>query len=149
MMFKQVLLTLILSVAGAAQTPNLSGTWQMDTSKSHLADGRTLSLTFVQKGDAIKLDGFTVDKTGAKTPLRFDCKADGSECEFMEGDHKSKVSMWTIAGVITICKTDGPTGDAVTEWHAKIDGGTLSMDVEHVDPVGPAETMVFTKKAAE
>jgi hypothetical protein len=114
-----------------------------------LADGRTLALVIVHKGDAIKLDG-EVDKAGTKSELHFDCKMDGSDCEFTESTHKSKMSVWIVSGTVTACKTNGPPGDASTEWHMKVssDGNTMTVDVEHVDPTAAAESMVFTKKPA-
>ncbi len=127
--------------------PNLTGSWQMDSAKSHVADGRIMTLSIVHKTDNIKVEGFVVDKTGAKTDIHFDCKADGSNCDFMEGTHKSKMSVWSAAGTVTACKTEGPSGDAVTEWHMKLTPDkNLLIDVEHVDPAEAAETIVLTKK---
>jgi hypothetical protein len=105
----------------------------------------------VEKPTGLKLDGFVADKAGTKTELHFDCKMDGSDCAFMEGSHKSKVSVWTVAGVTTACKTDGPSGDTVSEWHMKLspDGNTLTIEVEHVDPAAALETMVFAKKSGD
>jgi hypothetical protein len=136
---------------GGAKSPDLSGTWQMDAAKSHVADGRTLTLSIAQTPEHIKLDATVAAKAGEKTPLHLDCKIDGSDCAFDEGAHKSKANIWIADGKVVICKSDGPAGDAATEWHAALDpaSNALTIEVEHVDPVATAETMVFTKKPAE
>lgn len=144
-------LSVNLAYAGTAPNPDLSGSWQMDSAKSHFGDGRSMTFVIQQHDGSMKLDGSVLAKDGNKTELHLNCKVDGSDCVLMEGAHKSKVSMWTVSGVLTICKTEGPTGDASNEWHIKLnpDGNSLSMDVEYVDPTAPLETVVFTKKAAE
>jgi hypothetical protein len=80
--------------------------------------------------------------------LHFDCKMDGSDCAYDEGSHKSKVMVWFAGGELVACKTDGPAGDLVNEWHMQLspDGHSLTVKIEHVDPAADPETIVFTKK---
>lgn len=143
-----LLAVVIPALLVAQATPNLSGNWAMDPAKSELADGRVLTLTIEQSAAKIKVDGVSKDKAGVEAQLHFVCGTNGATCDFDDAGHKSKVALWYNGAELIACKTEGPAGDAVNEWHMKLsaDGKTLNVDVEHVDPTGKAETMVFTKK---
>ena len=132
----------------SAQTPSLAGSWQMDPSKSQVSDGRLVSMVIVSVGDKIQVSATTRDKNGKEITSDFICAPNGKECAYNEGGHKSKLSMWFSGDVLNGAKTDGPPGDVVDMWKLEISSGgkVLTLSVEHVDPNGPKETLVFGKK---
>lgn len=131
----------------AADSPNMTGNWEMDAAKSEVADGRAVTLIISQAGGKIKLDGVVKDKTGAAAEIHFNCGTNGANCDYDDGGHKAKVALWFNGPELIAAKTEGPTTDAVNEWHMKLapDGKVLTIEVEHIDPQGKAETLVFTK----
>ncbi|MBV9267873.1 MAG: hypothetical protein JO061_17020 [Acidobacteriaceae bacterium] len=143
------LVFLPLLVAETAPNPNLSGSWQVDPAKSQAADGKSLTLTIVQTAENIKIEG--VAKDSSKPAMHLNCKTDGSDCFFDDSGHKSKASIWSTGSELVICKTDGPPGDLVNEWHMKVssDNKTLTVQVEHIDPAAANETLVLAKKTAD
>ena len=149
-------LPLLISVLGGvlacglifAQTPDMSGTWEMDLAKSHVADGRVLILVIQSADKKIKVDATIRDKGGKEIMATFICAPDGKECEFNEGGHKSKMSMWFAGDSLNIAKTDGPPGDVVNEWKLQTSSGgkVLTLVVTHIEPASAEETLVFSKK---
>jgi hypothetical protein len=132
----------------SAQTPDMSGTWEMDASKSKVADGRTVTLLIESAANKIKLGATIRDKAGKESTAEFTCAPDGKECEFNEEGHKSKMSMWFMGDSLNVAKTDGPPGDVVNEWKLQTSsaGKVLTLTVTHIDPSGTDETLVFSKK---
>ncbi len=132
-----------------AQNPNMTGSWEMDAAKSHVSDGRTVTLAIESMTNKLKVDSLIHDKAGKEVNADFTCAPDGKECEFNEGGHKSRVSMWFSGDSLNVAKTDGPAGDVVDEWKMQMspDGKVLTLSITHIDPDGPAETLVFNKKS--
>jgi hypothetical protein len=141
---------LLTAATLSAQAPNLSGTWQMDPAKSQVSDGRSVSLVIQSPGNKVKVDETIHDKNGKETTADFTCAPDGKECEFNEGGHKSKMSMWFSGDSLNLAKTDGPPGDVVSMWKLQTssEGKVLTLTVNHIEPAGPDETLVFTKKTS-
>lgn len=79
----------------------------------------------------------------------FTCATNGKECEFDEGGHKSKVSLYFNGPVLVVFKTDGPENDSASQWNMQLgpDGKLLTVTVSHILPAGKDETLVFDKKA--
>ena len=141
---------LIAAALSSAQTPDFTGTWQMDAAKSQVADGRTLALNIEAPANKLKVTTTIRNKGGTDKTAQFTCGTDGKECEFDEGGHKSKVSMWYLGPALNVCKTDGPAGDVVNMWKLERsgDGKGLTLTVTHIDPSTAPETIAFTKGAA-
>jgi hypothetical protein len=133
-----------------AQTPNMTGTWQMDPAKSTVTDGRSVTLIVESTAGKIKLGATIHDKAGHDMTADFTCAPDGKECEFREGEHKSKMSMWFAGDSLNVAKTDGPVGDVVNEWKLQMSSGgkVLTLTVTHIDPTASDETLVFGKAAS-
>jgi hypothetical protein len=138
----------LLSGSLSAQTPNFAGNWQMDPAKSQVSDGRLVLLIIESAGNKFKVSATIRDKGGKETASDFICAPDGKECAFNEGGHKSKLSMWFSGDALNLAKTDGPPGDVVDMWKLETSSGgkVLTLSLEHVDPNGPKETLVFAKK---
>lgn len=140
----------IVAMRTSAQVPSINGTWEMDEASSHASDGRTVILIIESAAsNKVKISSTTHPKAGPDISSEMSCTADGKQCEFSEGEHKSQVSMWYLAGALNVCKTDGPPGDVVNEWKLEpsADGKRLTVTITHIDPSAEEETLVFSKKA--
>ena len=148
--FIAVTATLMFAGVALAQTAPVTGTWQMDAAKSHVADGRNVTLTVEMATTKVTVSSITQNKAGSELNVAFTCTVDGKECEFAEGSHKSKVSMWFLGDALNICKTGGPAGDVVNQWKLQpsADGTVLTLTVNHLEPTAADETLVFHKKGS-
>ena len=123
--------------------PDCSGTWELNST-----DGQAITYTIQDSSGQINFTRVVHEHDGKTTTSQFSCKAGGGECDFDEGGHKAKVSLWYNGATLVILRTDGPKEDAVTEWHLTLgpDGKTLNVDLEHIDPAGKTDKMAFSKK---
>jgi hypothetical protein len=128
--------------------PNFSGTWQLDAAKSQ-SEGQIVTLTIQDDSGKISFTRVGHEKDGKEITAHFACKANGSPCEFDEGSHKAKVSLWYNGTALVILKTDGPKEDAVTQWKLELspDKHTLNVEFTHIDPSDKTANLVFGKKA--
>ena len=138
-----------LLVLADSGSPNFAGSWEMDPAKSQVADGRMVTLTIENISNKLKMVRVVRDKDGKEATYQFVCATVGSECEFDEAGHKAKVSVWYNGPALVVLKTDGLKEDASDEWTMKLSPDTHSLTValEHIDPTGKEETLVFNKKA--
>ncbi len=138
-----------LILSADSGSPNFAGAWQMDPAKGQVGDGRLVTLTIENISHKLKMVRVVRDKDGKEATYQFVCATVGSECEFDEAGHKAKVSVWYNGSALVILKTDGPKEDASDEWTMKLspDTHTLTVALEHIEPTGKEETLVFSKKA--
>lgn len=129
-------------------TPNFSGTWQLDASKSPQAEGQNITLTIQDGSGKFDFTRVVHDRDGKETTSTFTCQAGGKECAFDESGHKAKVSLWYDGSALMILKTDGPKEDSVTQWKLQLapDGKTLNIQFDHIEPSDKSENLVFDKK---
>jgi hypothetical protein len=149
-----VLVGLALAFAAvlSADSPGapFTGTWEMNASKSQLSDPRSTTLVIQPAQDKIKITA-TTKKGDSVVTTEFTCPTNGKECEFDEGGHKSKLSLYFNGPNLEIFKTDGPETDSASQWNmqAAPDGKSLTIVVSHILPAGKDETLVFDKKPAQ
>ncbi|MBV9302215.1 MAG: hypothetical protein JOY62_06410 [Acidobacteriaceae bacterium] len=137
-------------LVSADSSPNFSGTWQMDTAKSQVEDGRVVSLTIENVSNKIKMIRVVRGKDGKEVTSQFVCATIGTECEFDDAGNKAKVSVWYNGPALVVLKTNGPKEDASDEWTFKLsDPKTLTVALEHIDPTSKDETLVFSKKPSQ
>jgi hypothetical protein len=138
-----------LLASADSKTPNFSGAWQMDPAKSQVGDGRLVTMTIENISDKIKMVRVVREKDGKEVTSQFVCGTGGTECEYDEGGHKAKVSLWYNGPALVVLKTDGPKEDTSDEWTMKLssDTHTLTVGLEHIDPSSKEETLVFSKEA--
>ncbi len=145
-------LALVVSevLSADSQSAPFTGTWEMNVNKSQLSDARSVTLTVQEIGDKIKIASST-KKGDSVTSAEFTCPTNGKECEFDEGGHKSKVSLYFNGPVLVVFKTDGPENDSASQWNMQLapDRKLLTVAVSHILPAGKDETLVFDKKAAQ
>jgi phage I-like protein len=131
-----------------AQQVKFDGTWQMDTAKSKVSDGRVVTLTIVSVDGGIKMTMKTQKKDGKEATSEFVSKLNGKAADFAEGDHKSQITVWYNGPTLNASKEGGPAGDVTSAWKFEMgpDKGMMTMTISHYDPAADDETLVFTKK---
>ena len=139
---------LATSAFAGSNAPDFSGTWQLDTSKSPSAEGRTITYTIQEASGKITFTRVVHERDGKEITSQFSCDTVGTQCDFDEGGHKAHVSLWYNGPALMILKTDGPKEDSVTQWKLELNPGGhgLKVNLEHIDPTDKAETLVFDKK---
>jgi hypothetical protein len=140
------LFPLLLSAGDAA--PNFSGTWQLDAARSQIRNAGSITYTIEDTSEKINFSRIIQETDGKSITSKFTCDTIGTQCEFDEGNHKAKVSLWYDGAALVILKTDGPKEDSVTQWRLELapDGNTLNVKLTHIEPVEQPETLVFEKK---
>ena len=109
-----LLFSLVLSADSGR--PDFSGAWQMNPTKSQIDDGRAVTLTIQKISDKIKLVRVVREKDGKEITSQFVCATSGGDCEFDEGEHKAKVSLWYDGKALIVLrptdqrKTPSPNG---------------------------------------
>src|SRR5450631_3882022 len=91
-----------------AQQRIFDGTWQMDAAKSHVTDGRVVTLTIATSDKGLKMAMKIRKGDGPETTSEFTSKLDGKACEFAEGDHKSQLTVWYNGPTLNASKEAGP-----------------------------------------
>jgi len=132
-------------VVAQEDRPNLTGTWQLDATKSELKSIKLNGATWViQEGDnAIHL---TESDDGKGKKLEFQCTTDGKECK--GGGDKTKASFWFNGAMLVEMETKG---DHVTRYRMSVssDGKTMTVQSTHIVPQDDRnDTLVFAKLAA-
>ncbi len=134
--------------AGDDGPPNFTGTWQLDAAKSPEAEGQSLTFTIKDDAGGIHFASVTHEKDGKEITRSFTCKAGGNTCDFDDGGHKCKVSVWYDGTALVILKTDGPKEDSVSQWKLQLspDKSLLNAELSRIEPSDKPETLVFDKK---
>lgn len=141
--------TIFLATLLSAQQPKaLNGTWQMDTAKSHVSDGRTAIIIIGGDDKSVSLTMKIRKGDQPEVVSQFTCKLDGKPCDFTEGSHKSAVTVWFNGPALNFSKEKGPAEDTTSMWKLSPDGQTLTVEISHYEPAGADETWVFTKGGA-
>ena len=136
---------LLAGAAGAAEHPNLTGTWLLDAAHSQIHDtklkGETLEIQ--QKEDAVEIAD-DVNAGGKDHKWEYQCLADGSTCKAKE---LSVMVYYNGPALIVMEMRHNNEFVVKKRLKASEDGKTLSMDVIHVAPVGMKdETLTFVKQ---
>lgn len=137
----------------SAQQPNFDGAWQMDTAKSHVSDGRVVTLTIASAANTIKMTFKTRKKDGQEITSEFTSKLDeGKACDFTEGTHTSQLTVWYDGPTLNASKEKGPADDVTSAWKLELSPDKQSMKmkmtINHYEPAADDEMLVFTKKAS-
>jgi hypothetical protein len=137
-------LAVLASPLGAQDRPNLSGTWQFDSSKSELHTVKVAGATWViNEDDSTIRISESEDGDGRKVELK--CTTDGKECKV--AGEKGTASFWYNGALLVEMETHG---DHVTRYRMKLsdDGKTLTVDTTSIVPQSPqGDVLVFHKQA--
>ncbi len=141
---------MIVPAAMAVGTPDFSGNWRLDPSKSQETNGTVITLAIQNESGKINYQRTVQERDGRQMVARFTCPADGTQCNLNENGHKSKVSLWYDGSALVVLKTDGPKDDETTERRLELspDGKTLTVDFTNLAGSDKPEKLVFTKEAA-
>lgn len=145
----------LIAAAGLTQAQGpqpqhlFDGTWQMDSAKSHVNDGRIVEAMTIQSvTDGVKFTLKTKKANGQEVDLEFTGKVNGDASEIVEGSHKSKLMMWYNGPTLNASKENGPPDDVTSMWKFELspDKQTMSLKINHYEPAAGDETLVFSKK---
>jgi hypothetical protein len=135
----------VLTVPLAGQDrPNLSGTWQFDSSKSQLHGMTLAGATWVINEDESSIQ-ITESEDAATKKIELKCTTDGKECK-ISGD-KATASFWYNGPMLVEMESKG---DHVTRYRMKLsaDGKTLTVDTTSIVPRSSQDdVLVFRKQA--
>lgn len=135
----------ILSLPLAAQDrPNLSGTWQFDSSKSEIHSVKVAGATWVISEDDSSIQ-IVESEDGAGKKIQLKCTIDGKECK-VTGD-KATASFWYNGPMLVEMENKG---EHVTRYRMKLsdDGKTLTVDTTSIVPQSAQDdVLVFRKQA--
>lgn len=121
----------------AADRPQLSGTWQLDS--THEGKLKFDTLLIQQRPDGIK-----ITESGAKEkPLDVSCGVEAQECKLKEGE----ISIWYNGPALVLMEMHHNKGVVTkTRLVPDADGKTLSLEVMRVEPPGSTATYTFKKQ---
>ena len=130
-----------------AQQHIFDGNWEMDAAKSHVKDNRSMTLVVTTVSDGIKMT-FKTKKGSDDSTSEFTTKLNGKACDFEEGSHKSQLTMWYDGSALDASKEQGPAEDVTSMWKFELspDKQTLTLTINHYEPAGDDEKIVFVKK---
>jgi hypothetical protein len=138
------LVVLTFPLAGQDDRPNLSGTWQFDSSKSQLHTLTGASATWVINEDESSIQ-ITESEYGASKKIELKCTTDGKECKISGA--KAKASFWYNGPMLVEVES---RGEHVTRYRMKLsaDGKTLTVDTTSIVPQSSQDdVLVFQKQA--
>lgn len=151
--FLCVLSVAFLLITGAPSangdtTPNFSGTWQLDSSKSEGIQGAAITLVIKEEAGNIDFRRTLREGDGKEVVFSFVCGTAGSECDSDESGHKAKVSLWYAGSALMILKTEGPKQDATTERKLELspEGKVLTVQFSNLAGTNKPEKLVFLKR---
>ena len=147
---KRCVVSLLLAggLVSAQQQKTFDGTWQMDAARSKINDARVVTLTVANLENGVKVSMKTKKGDGPEVVSEFTSKLDGKPCDFAEGTHKSQITVWYNGPTLNASKENGPAEDKTAAWKLELgpDKETLTMTINHYEPNGADETLVFAKK---
>jgi hypothetical protein len=135
---------LIFPLAGQDR-PNLSGTWQFDSSKSQLHTLTGASATWVINEDESSIQ-ITESEYGASKKMELKCTTDGKVCK-ISGAKATTASFWYNGPMLVEVESKG---EHVTRYRMNLsaDGNTLTVDTTSIVPQSTQDdVLVFQKHA--
>jgi hypothetical protein len=137
------LAVLALPLAGQDR-PNLSGTWQFDSTQSELHTAKTPGSTWVINEDDTTIQ-ITESAEGASKKIELKCTTDGKECK-VTGD-KGKASFWFNGAMLVELETKG---EQVMRYRMKLsdDGKTLTVNTTSIVPKAEQDDVLIFRKTA-
>ncbi len=124
--------------------PNLSGTWQFDSSKSELHNTKVAGATWVINESDNSLQ-ISQREEGDNKSVELKCTTDGKECKV--AGEKAKASFWYNGPMLVEMETQG---DHVVRYRMKLsdDGKTLTVNSTSIVPQSSdSDVLIFRKQA--
>ncbi len=138
-------LLLTSSFPALASELNFSGTWQVNAAQSQTFEGAATKVVIDQQGNQISFKKWTRERDGQLEESSFTCAIGGVTCDYTEGKHHSKVSLWYDGSSLVMLKTDGPRDRETTErsFTLSSDGKSLTMQFSNVAGGNNKKKLVF------
>ena len=117
------------AVAQDDAKPDLTGTWQLDATKSEMPVNRLAGLTMLisEKNGKININEIEKLADGKERKMTYTCTTDGKECE-VPGT-KAKASFWYNGPMLVSMETER-NGANVTRQRLKLSPDSKSLNVE-------------------
>jgi hypothetical protein len=136
-------LPLFAALADAQQNkPNLSGKWQLNSSKSELHTGKSsgINLIIEQSGASIHVVRTTNTSDGKQAVMDFHCTTNGKDCD----TKGTKVSLWYDG--TSLVEMD-ITAEVIIKNNMTLapDGKSISITVTYISPEADADKLVLDK----
>lgn len=137
----------IIAFAADTSSPNFTGTWQLNAAKSQTDHSENVTLEIQDVPNRFTLVRHVQEGDGKEVVSHFSCATNGTQCEFIEGDHKGKGSAWHDGASLFILESDGPKDESSAEWQIELspDGKTLNVKYNLLAPTDRTEKRVFDK----
>lgn len=135
----------VMTIPLAAQDrPNLSGTWQFDSTQSQIHTVTIAGATWVINEDDSSIQ-ISESESGATKKVEMKCTTDGKECK-LSGE-KATASFWYNGPMLVEMESKG---DHVTRFRMKLsaDGKTLTVDSTSIVPQSTQNDVLVFKKQA-
>lgn len=135
----------VMTIPLAAQDrPNLSGTWQFDSTQSQVHTVTIAGATWVINEDDSSIE-ISESESGANKKVEMKCTIDGKECK-LSGE-KATASFWYNGPMLVEMESKG---DHVTRFRMKLsaDGKTLTVDSTSIVPQSTQNDVLVFKKQA-
>jgi len=138
-----VLAVLTLPLVGQDR-PNLSGTWQFDSSKSELHSSKVAGATWVITEDDISIQ-IVESEDGASKKVELKCTTDGKTCKV--SGVKATASFWYNGSLLVEMESKG---DHVTRYRMTLsdDGKTLTVATTSIVPQSTQDDLLVFRKQA-
>jgi hypothetical protein len=134
----------LFALPGAAQDhPNLTGKWQLDSSKSEQNNAKVADATWVIEEDDNTIH-ITETESGNTKKTELKCSTDGKDCNV--AGEKAKASFWYNGPMLVEMET---RGEHVNRYRMILSGDAKALRVE-VNSIVPrndkADVLVFQKQ---
>jgi hypothetical protein len=159
LMLPSILLMFFMQVSAQNGTPNFSGNWSINETKSNFGDApfrmAASLLTVNQEGNNLTIDRTVSGPDGQEIKMSGKYTLDGKESEntgFMESKTKSTVTWASDKKSFTIASTtffnmNGDTMEMKSSEIWKLEGDSLKIDATNSMPEGDMKTnLVYDKK---
>lgn len=126
----------------AQDRPDLSGTWQFDSSKSEMHSIRIAGATWVIHEDDSSIQ-ITESEDGASKKIELKCTTDGKQCKI--GGEKATASFWYNGPMLVEMESKG---DRVVRYRMKLsdDGKTLTVATTSIVPQASQDDVLVFRK---
>ncbi len=131
--------------AFAADRPDLTGTWKLDTEHSRAGDEKLQSATLLihQTADGVTIADSQVTAEGKEKKLEVECNTMGKECKVKEGSF----SLYFNGPALVVMQVHGSDLAVKRRFTLSPDGSKLTVELTHILPTGkPAESYQYVKQ---
>ena len=138
----------LIFAAWAADRPDLTGKWVLDSAHSETNKFKSETISINQKTDTVQISDNATEPSGKELKFDISCNTEGQDCSTKDNGQSAKVSFW-YNGSTLVMMEQRHGNDFVVKKRLKPseDGKTLSMEVIYIAPPGhKPENYTFTRQ---